>query len=175
MNASWHANSRVRDGRSVKKLDDLTATRATIPIQIKRKVGEKWCACRLNKALRAVLSHDATATDASDLLSRRCSWAQRSGLQPFITLGGAIRQHRKGLLVAIGLGINKGRIEDLSNRVRLIVRYPVRFHTATATLVLVLLPCGPIELHLRHQRTPFIHIHDHAIRNSDGAEPITSP
>jgi len=138
----------------LKNPENLTATQAATLIQIKRNGGEMWRAYRLKEALRAVFSHDVTATEADELLSRWCSWAQRSRLEPFITLGRTIRQHRKGILAAISLGINNGRIEGLNNKVRLIVRRGFGFHTAQAALALVLLTCGPIELHLPHERTP---------------------
>ena len=137
----------------LKNPEDLTAAQAATLIQIKRNGGQMWRAYRLKEALRAVFSHDVTANEANELLSRWCSWAQRSRLEPFITLSRTIRQHRNGILAAIALGINNGRIEGLNNRVRLIVRRGYGFHTATAALALVLLSCGPIELHLPHERT----------------------
>jgi len=113
-----------------------------------------WRAYKLKEALRAVFCHDVTATDANELLSRWWSWAQRSRLAPFVTMARTIRQHREGTLAAIRLGINNGRIEGLNNRVRLIVRRGFGFHTATAALALVILSCGPTELHLPYKRTP---------------------
>lgn len=86
------------------------------------------------------------------LFIRWCSWAQRCRLEPFIKTGRTIRKHREGILAAIRLGINNGRIEGLNNRVRLIVRRGFGFHTAQAALALVMLTCGPVELHLPHQR-----------------------
>lgn len=138
----------------LKNPENLTATQAAVLTQIKRNGGEMWRAYRLKEALRAVFSHDVTATETDELLSRWCSWAQRSRLEPFIKLGRTIRQHREGILAAIDLGINNGRIEGLNNKVRLIVRRGYGFHTPTAALALVLLTCGPIELDLPHERTP---------------------
>ncbi|MCL1595693.1 MAG: transposase [Actinomycetia bacterium] len=66
--------------------------------------------------------------------------------------------NHKGILAAIRLGINNGRIEGLNNKLRLIVRRGFGFHTATAALALVLLSWGPIKLHLPHERTP---VHPH--------------
>ncbi len=138
----------------LKNPENLTDTQAATLTQIKRNGGEMWRAYQIKETLRAVFSHDVTADEADELLNRWCSWAQRSRLQPFITLSRTIRQHRKGILAAIDLGINNGRIEGLNNKVRLIVRRGYGFHTATAALALVLLTCGPIELHLPHERTP---------------------
>ena len=138
----------------LKNPEDLTGRQTATLNQIKRNGGQMWRAYQLKEALRAVFSHDVTTADADELLERWCSWAQRSRLEPFITLARTIRQHRKGILAAIDLGINNGRIEGLNNKVRLIVRRGYGFHTAQAALALVMLTCGPIELHLPHERTP---------------------
>ena len=82
------------------------------------------------------------------------AWAQRSRLAPFVKLARTIRAHRDGILATIRLGLSNGRVEGLNNRVRLIVRRGFGFHTAGAALALVMLSCGPIDLHLPHQRTP---------------------
>jgi transposase len=138
----------------LKNPEDLTVRQAAILTQIRRSAKKLWRAYQLKEALRAVFSHDVTATEADELLRRWCSRAQRSRLEPFITTGRTIRQHRKGILAAIELGINNGRMEGLNNRVRLIARRGFGFHTAQAALALIMLSCGPIELHLPHERTP---------------------
>ncbi len=138
----------------LKNPENLTDRQTAILTQIRRSGGKLWRAYQLKEALRAIFSHDVTKAEADELLSRWCSWAQRCRLEPFITMARTIRDHRKGILAAISLGINNGRVEGLNNRVRLIVRRGYGFHTATAALALVLLTCGPIELHLPHERTP---------------------
>ncbi len=98
-----------------------------------------WRAYQLKEALRAIFGGDLNNQDVAHMLNRWCSWAQRSRLEPFIKTGRTIRDHRKGILAAISLGINNGRIEGLNNRVRLIVRRGHGFHTAHAALALILL------------------------------------
>lgn len=142
----------------LKNPEDLTDRQTESLTQIRRSGGKLWRAYQLKEALRAIFSHDVTRAEADELLRRWCSWAQRCRLEPFITVGRTIQQHRNGILAAISLGINNGRIEGLNNRVRLIVRRGFGFHTAQAALALVLLSCGPIELHLPHEQTP---IHPH--------------
>jgi len=137
----------------LKNPEDLTDRQAATLNQIRRNGGEIWRAYQLKEALRAIFAHNVTATQADELLRRWCSWAQRSRLAPFITTGRTIRQHRQGILAAIRLGINNGRIEGLNNKVRLIVRRGYGFHTAQAALALVMLSCGPIDLHLPHEQT----------------------
>ena len=138
----------------LKNPEDLTDRQAATLTAIRRNGGAMWRAYQLKEALRAIFSPDVTETEADELLERWCSWAQRSRLKPFVKTGRTIRKHREGILAAIRLGINNGRIEGLNNRVRLIVRRGFGFHTATAALALVMLSCGPIELHLPHERTP---------------------
>jgi transposase len=138
----------------LKNPEDLTNTQAGVVIQIRRNGGEMWRAYQLKEALRAIFAGDLNKADTDELLHSWCSWAQRSRLEPFITAGRTIRQHHTGILAAISLGINNGRIEGLNNRVRLIVRRGYGFHTPTAALALVMLSCGPIELHLPHEQTP---------------------
>jgi len=142
----------------LKNPENLTDRQAAILTRIKRNGGEMWRAYQLKEALRAIFTGDLDKTDTVDMLDRWCSWAQRSRLEPFITTGRTIRQHRTGILAAINLRINNGRIEGLNNRVRLIVRRGYGFHTAQAALALVMLTCGPIELHLPHEQTP---VHPH--------------
>lgn len=137
----------------LKNPEDLTDTQNATLALLKRNGGALWRAYLLKEALRAIFSHGVTETEADELLQRWCSWAQRSRLQPFVIAARTIREHREGILAAIRLGINNGRIEGLNNRVRLIVRRGFGFHTAQAALALVMLSCGPIELHLPHEQT----------------------
>jgi transposase len=138
----------------LKNPEDLTDRQAETLTQIRRHGGAMWRGYRLKETLRAVFSGGLTETEAGDLLDRWCSWAQRSRLDPFVKLARTIRGHRDGILATIRLGLSNGRVEGLNNRVRLIARRGFGFHTATAALALVMLSCGPIDLHLPHQRTP---------------------
>jgi len=78
--------------------------------------------------------------------------ASRSRLPAFIRVAKTIRKFRQGILAAIELGINNARAEGLNNHVGLITRRAYGFHSAQAALALVMLSCGPIDLHLPHER-----------------------
>ncbi len=80
--------------------------------------------------------------------------ASRFRLAPFIKAAETIGKFRDGILAAIRLKINNARAEGLSNHVRLIIRRVSGFHCPKAALALVMLSCGPIELHLSHERAP---------------------
>jgi transposase len=137
----------------LKNPENLTDTQAHTLNQIRKHGGALWRAYQLKEALRAVFAGDLSPTETADMIDRWCQWAQRSRLQPFITTARTIRTHRNSILAAIHLGINNGRLEGLNNRVRLIMRRAFGFHSAQAAIALLMLSCGPIQLHLPHETT----------------------
>lgn len=138
----------------LKNPDTLTDRQAVTLAAIRRNGGTMWRAYQLKEALRAIFAGDLNTGDADDLLSRWCSWAQRSRLKPFIKLGRTIRAHRTGIIASIEHGLSNGRVEGMNNRVRLIVRRAFGFHSANAALALVMLTCGPITLEPPHRLHP---------------------
>ncbi len=76
------------------------------------------------------------------------TWASRSRLEPFIKLARTIRRHRDGILNAIRLGLNNGRLEGLNSRIRLISHRSFGFHSATPLIALVYLCCARIVIPL---------------------------
>jgi transposase len=57
------------------------------------------------------------------------AWASRSQLDAFVKLARTIRRHRAGILAAIRLGLNNGRLEGLNSRIRLISHRSFGFHS----------------------------------------------
>jgi len=104
--------------------------------------------------LREIFAGDLDPDQTAELIDRWCSRASRSRLPAFVKVAKTIRKFRDGILAAIRLKINNGRAEGLNNHVRLIIRRAYCFLSATAALALVILSCGPIELHLPHERAP---------------------
>jgi transposase len=72
-------------------------------------------------------------------LDARLTWASRSRLEPFVKLARTIRRHREGILAAIRLGLNNGRLESLNSRIRLISHRSFGFHSAPPLIALVYL------------------------------------
>lgn len=136
----------------LKNPEDLTGTQAQTLSRIRRHGGAMWRAYQRKEELRAIFSGDLNEHETAEMLDRWCARVQRSRLQPFVKAGRTIRKHRDGILAAIRLGINNGRIEGLNNRVRLIIRRAYGFHSAQAALALVMLSCGPIQLVLPHEQ-----------------------
>ena len=76
------------------------------------------------------------------------AWASRSRLTPFVKLARTIRRHRDGILAAIRLGLNNGRLEGLNSRIRLISHRSFGFHSAAPLIALVYLCCAGIVIAL---------------------------
>ena len=137
----------------LKKPKDLTEDQASTLRKLKRRGGDVWRAYTLKEAFRAVFAGDLDPDAVAELIDRWISRASRSRLPAFVKAAKTIRKHRDGLIAAIRLGINNGRAEGLNNVVRLIFRRARGFHSAEAALALVMLSCGPITLHLPHERS----------------------
>ena len=76
------------------------------------------------------------------------AWASRSRLEPFVKLARTIRRHRDGILAAIRLGLDNGRLEGLNSRIRLISHRSFGFHTPWPLIALVYLCCAGIQIPL---------------------------
>ena len=76
------------------------------------------------------------------------TWASRSRLEPFVKLARTIRRHRDGILAAIRLGLDNGRLEGLNSRIRLISHRSFGFHTPWPLIALVYLCCSRIVIPL---------------------------
>jgi transposase len=76
------------------------------------------------------------------------TWASRSRLQPFVKLARTIRRYRDGILAAIRLGLNNGRLEGLNSRIRLISHRSFGFHSPQPLIALIYLCCTAIVIPL---------------------------
>jgi transposase len=138
----------------LKRPEDLSDEQTATLRKLRRRGGDLWRGYSLKEAFRAIFAGDLEPDQTAELLDRWCSKASRSRLAPFVKVAKTIRKFRQGILAAIRLKINNGRAEGLNNHVRLIIRRAYGFHSPKAALALVMLSCGPIELHLPHQRAP---------------------
>ena len=76
------------------------------------------------------------------------TWASRSRLEPFVKLARTIRRYRTGILNAIRLGLNNGRLEGLNSRIRLISHRSFGFHSPAPLIALIYLCCTGIIIPL---------------------------
>ena len=89
--------------------------------------------------------------EAAERLNAWLAWASRSRLKPFVKLARTIRKHKAGVLAAIEIEINNGRLEALNSKVRLISHRAYGFHTPQALTAMIYLCCAGIEIALPHQ------------------------
>jgi transposase len=136
----------------LKRPENLSEDQAVTLRRLRNRGGTVWRAYSLKEAFRAIFAGDLDEQQTATVLDRWCSKASRSRLPAFVRVSKTIRKHRDGILTAIGLGINNGRAEGMNNHVRLIIRRAYGFHSPRAALALVMLSCGPIDLHLPHER-----------------------
>jgi transposase len=101
----------------------------------------------LKEELRVLYQLDDPAL-APEHLDAWLAWASRSKLDPFIKLARTIRRHREGILNAIRLGLNNGRLEGLNSRIRLISHRSFGFHSADPLIALVYLCCAGVIIDL---------------------------
>jgi transposase len=101
----------------------------------------------LKEELR-VLYHLDDPELAPEHLDAWLAWASRSRLEPFVKLARTIRRHRDGILNAIRLGLNNGRLEGLNSRIRLISHRSFGFHSADPLIALVYLCCAGVVIDL---------------------------
>ncbi|MEO8969003.1 MAG: ISL3 family transposase [Solirubrobacteraceae bacterium] len=101
----------------------------------------------LKEELR-LLYHLQDPSLAPEHLDAWLTWASRSRLEPFVKLARTIRRHREGILNAIRLGLNNGRLEGLNSRIRLISHRSFGFHSASPLIALVYLCCSRIVIPL---------------------------
>jgi transposase len=85
---------------------------------------------------------------APEHLDAWLAWASRSKLEAFVKLARTIRAHREGILAAIRLGLNNGRLEGLNSRIRLISHRSFGFHSANPLIALIYLCCAGIRIEL---------------------------
>ena len=136
----------------LKNPGDLTERQGETLKRIKRSGGTLYRAYEMKESLRAIFAGDLTTDEVSELISRWCSRASRSRIQSFTRLSKTIRTHKDGIMASIELGISNGRVEGLNTKVRSIIARCYGLHSAEATLALVMLSCGPIDLKLPYER-----------------------
>ena len=136
----------------LKNPGDLTERQGETLKRIKRSGGALYRAYEMKESLRAIFAGDLTTDEVSELIGRWCSRASRSRIQSFTRLSKTIRTHKDGIMASIELGISNGRVEGLNTKVRSIIARCYGLHSAEATLALVMLSCGPIDLKLPYER-----------------------
>lgn len=101
----------------------------------------------LKEELRLLYHLDDPAL-APEHLDAWLTWASRSRLEPFVKLARTIRRHQDGILAAIRLGLDNGRLEGLNSRIRLISHRSFGFHSPAPLIALIYLCCARVQVPL---------------------------
>ena len=135
----------------LKNPGDLTEAQQATLEQLKSSGGKLWRGYQMKETLREVFAGDLDPDATMGLLQDWCDRAQRSRIPEFVTAAGTIRKHRAGIAAAIEIGLSNARSEGNNNKVRTMIRRAYGFHTAEATLALIMLTCGTVKLELPYQ------------------------
>ncbi len=115
--------------------------------EVQRANRSLYRAFLLKEELR-LLYHLDDPSMAPEHLDAWLTWASRSRLEPFIKLARTIRRYRDGILNAIRLGLNNGRLEGLNSRIRLISHRSFGFHSPWPLIALIYLCCARVHVPL---------------------------
>jgi hypothetical protein len=82
------------------------------------------------------------AAEAVALLTNWVTWAQASGLEPFVKLAATIVTYQQRIEAGLLHGLSNARVESLNTKIRLIIRRGFGFHDAKAITALAMLSLG---------------------------------
>lgn len=74
------------------------------------------------------------------------SWASHSQLPAFVTVARTIRKHLVDIVAYVRYRLSNGVVEGLNNKARLLTRRAYGFHSASATIAMIMLSCTGIDL-----------------------------
>jgi transposase len=69
------------------------------------------------------------------------AWASRSRLPEFVRVARTIKKHLDGIVAYVRCRYSNGLVEGLNNKARLLTRRAYGFHSAAATLAMIMLCC----------------------------------
>lgn len=98
----------------------------------------------LKEELRAL--YTCSPLNAAPHLKAWMVWAARSRLEPFKKLKRTLARYAEGILNAIRLGANNGRLEGLNTRIAVVRRRAFGFHSSTAFIAMIRLCCTNLPL-----------------------------
>lgn len=100
----------------------------------------------LKEELRAL--YRGSALTAEQHLKDWLAWAARSQLEPFKKLKRTVARYADGVLNAIYLGANNGRLEGLNTRIGVVRRRAYGFHSSAAFMAMIRLCCTNLPIKL---------------------------
>ncbi len=153
--AEWNTagKSRTGHGRWVKGVrwsllkapENQTAGQLAALHEVEHANQRLYRAFLLKEELR-LLYHLEDRSLAEEHLNAWLAWASRSKLKPFVKLARTLRARRDGILAAIRLNINNGRMEGLNSKVRLLSHRSFGFHGPQPLIALIYLCCSSLTI-----------------------------
>ena len=80
-----------------------------------------------------------------EILRRWLRWAHRCRIPAFVGLARNIRKHVPDIAVTLEVGLTNAALEAANTKIRLLIRRAYGFHSAEATIALVLLTLGRLR------------------------------
>lgn len=124
-----------------KNPEDLTPDQKLTLASVARTNNALYRAYLLKEQLRQVLKA-STKEKGMKLLRAWLSWASRCRIAAFTALARTIRKHMADIEVTLETGLTNASLESANTKIRLIIRRAFGFHSADATIALVLLTLG---------------------------------
>lgn len=124
-----------------KNPEDLTPNQKLTLASVAKTNHALYRAYLLKEQLRRALKA-ATKEKAMALLRAWLSWASRCRIPAFTALAKTIRRHLSDIEVTLETGLTNASLESANTKIRLIIRRAFGFHSADATIAMVLLCLG---------------------------------
>ena len=124
-----------------KNPENLTDNQKLTLASISKTNNRLYRAYLLKEQLRQVFKI-GNKEEGMDILKRWLRWASRCRIPSFVTLAKTIRKFQADIKVTLELGLTNAALESANTKVRLIIRRAFGFHSADATVAMVLLCLG---------------------------------
>ena len=127
-----------------KNPENLTKNQKTTLASVSKTNNRLYRAYLMKEQLRQVFKA-GTKEKGMEILRRWLRWAHRCRIPAFVGLARNIRKHVPDIAVTLELGLTNAALEAANTKIRLLIRRAYGFHSAEATIALVLLTLGRLR------------------------------
>ena len=124
-----------------KNPENLTDNQKLTLASVSKTNNRLYRAYLLKEQLRQVFKA-GTKEKGMGILRRWLTWASRCRIPAFVALARTIRKHCDDIAVTLNLGLTNAALESANTKIRLLIRRAFGFHSADATISMVLLSLG---------------------------------
>ncbi|MDT0499326.1 transposase, partial [Algiphilus sp. W345] len=97
------------------------------------------------QAARAIFETAKDGIDPEPALKRWVSWARRCRLAPFKRLGATVRNHLRGIVNSVRLGLSNGMAESINSKVQAAIARARGFRTHRHLMTIIYLTCSKLS------------------------------